>query len=327
MSDETTKVCPGGHSTAHPAPGLRPDEYLCRGCVRHAERILGDLPSLTRDLETTVTRQDRAAKSGRGTKTERPLPANLIAADRGRTTLELLFEWADFVAQHYGVKGLPMFAAHRPLTELVPPAVAILLTHAEWMRTNEQGPGLAEAIRCVRRDLRAIVDRKPERLYAGPCLADLGYDPTLGYDCRLPVYRPWGTDDITCDGHTVNVTPGQWTASGCGRLHLAADRKEWLLAEVTSRLLPLRLVWESLYVLIPDCQVEWETAKQWTRERRQRVDDPARKRPRIIVSPPRLEPQSWAAETPLYRGADILRLAEDKQPRRGRRRVPRGEVA
>src|ERR1700743_1116471 len=59
-SDE--RVCPGRHGVRHPAPALRNDEYLCRGCVRDAERALGDLPALTRELEITVSRQTAGFK-------------------------------------------------------------------------------------------------------------------------------------------------------------------------------------------------------------------------------------------------------------------------
>jgi hypothetical protein len=339
VNETTARLCPGSHTIDHPAPGLRNDEYLCRGCVRHAERVLGDLPSLTRDVEVTVTKQDRSTKGRKSSGKEQPLPANLSASDRARRSLELLFEWADHVAAWNGSTGLPAFTANRPLQELVPQAVGILLHHGDWMRSNEQGPDLANAVRCVRRDLRAIVDRRPDRLYAGPCEADLDYPPEFGYRCGLPLYREWGTDDITCDGHTVNLLPGQWSPTGCGHTHPVAERREWLRAEVDGRLLPLRLVWESLYVLIPGCQVEWDTAKQWTREREQRIpirdkhgqqryDRRGKPMVRIHTSPPRLEPQGWAIDdSPLYRGSDILMLAEDKRVRRGRRRVDRAKVA
>lgn len=322
------RSCPGHHSIERPAPALRDDEYLCRGCARTAERILGDLPSLTRDLETTVTRQDRTSGGSKRTAgAERPLPVNLTASDRGREVLALLFEWADFVAGWHRAKGLPILAAHRPLTELVPHAVAILLRNADWIRSNEQGPDLARALHCIRRDMRRLIDRRPERLYAGPCQADLGYDPELRYDCRLPLYREWGADAIACDGHTPNMVPGQWVPSGCGHTHPAAERATWLIAQVQEQLLPLRLVWENLYVLIPGCQIDWPIAKQWTRARHQRIVQPGKKRARVIVTPARLEPQGWADDEPLYRGADILRLAEDKPTRRGRRRVRRVNVA
>lgn len=320
MSDRT---CPG-HGCDRP---LR-DEYLCRGCQRKAERVLGDLVALTRELETTVSRQDKIAMPGkRGKGHEQPSPANVTAAQRGRTILGLLFEWADFVAERHNMIGLPVFAAYRPLGELVPTAVAILLSKAEWMRHDEQGPALVEAIHQVRHQLRRLVDQPPTRLYAGPCRADLGYDTELGYVCQLPLYRKWGSDEITCDGHLPQQDPGQPRPTGCGHTHPAADRRDFMVASVEENLLPLRLLWESLYVLLPEAgQLDWLTVQQWTRERRQRsvigTTSTGRDKVRITVTPARLEPAGTDLNgRPLYRGKDVLRLARDGERRRGRRRL------
>lgn len=332
------RTCPGHHSTAHPAPALRPEDYLCRSCVRHAERILGDLVALTRDLETTVARQDRSGgHASRGTGHERPLPVNISASERARERLELLFEWTDFVAQRNHVTGLPVFGRHVPLGTLVPRAVAVLLHHSDWMRLDEQGPALANAIWHVRRDLRQLVDTPLERLHAGPCDADLGYDPELGYTCSAHLFRRWGSEDIVCDGYRPAHVPGVATF-GCGTSHPASSRRTWMRAEVEARLLPLRVIWEDLYELIPGCELDWATVRQWTRERRQRVprvdakgiervDSRGRPMVDVTVTPPRLEPQAWEGDTPLYRGSDVLRLAEDGGARRGRRRRTRRQVA
>lgn len=321
------------------------DGPLCHECARRAVRALWDVALLARELETTVARQDRAGSVGgssRGQRahddaddktplaiSEQPLVINVSAAERGRRVLELLFEWADFVAAGNRRKGLPVFARDVSLQRLVPAAVAILLERPGWMRQHEQGPDLAEAIHCVRRDLRAIVDRRPERVYAGPCHGELGYDTDQRYRCAAPLYRAWGSDTITCDGYR----PGQIAVpeGGCGAVHEAAARHAWLVEETRGQLLPLRLVWESLYVLVPGCQVDWPTAQRWTRERRvrQRVETkPGAKnaeRIKVRVIKPRLPVRSVSAEgVPLYRVSDILRLADDKAPRKGRRRRTRG---
>lgn len=310
------------------------DEYLCRACHHRAERALGDLVALARDVEVTVTRQDRITNPGkRGTGHAQPLIANLRASDQARTVFELLFEWADYVAQWNGVKGLPIFTHHRPLTELVPIACAILLRYTDWMRNNEQGPTLADAIHQVRRDARRIVDQPPARLYAGPCLADLGYPPELGYDCRLPLFRKWGADDIECDGHNPDkAMRREWLSRGCGTIHPASDRDGFMVTAAEEHLLPLRLLYDSMHVLVPGFALDWKTVQQWTRERRQRLvigkTKTGRERVRIIVTAPRLMPASIGSDgRELYRGDDVLRLARDCEPRRGRRRVTRRNVA
>lgn len=341
-----TRTCPGYGCEAP----LR-DEFLCRKCQGRAERALGDLCALTRDLEVTVARLDKAQRnaSSRGVAdldwrgsdhalAQNPWPADVLTAQRGRDVLALLFEWADFVAGRNHMTGLPVLAAYRPLTELVPQAVAVLLHCTDWMRTDEQGPDLANAIHSVRRELRQLVDCRPERAYAGPCMADLDYPPELGYLCGLRLFRQWGADEIVCDGHKPNSESGQRYTTGCGSTHATTARLEWLRAEVEGQLLPLRIIWEDLHDLIPDCQVDWETAKRWTRERRERVplrdkhgqplrDRNGRERVQIRVTPPRLDPQGWIGDVPLYRGSDVLRLAEDRDVRRGRKRIRRVKVA
>lgn len=315
------RTCPG-----HACTNAITDDYLCRACQRRAERILGDLPALTRELETTVTRQDRIASGGkRGKGHDQPAVANLSASDRGRRELELLFEWADAVAAWHRVKGLPLFARSLPLTQLVPAAVAILLRYSDWMRTHPDGADLASAIWYVRQGVRRIIDVREERLYAGPCHEPISAD--AGDLCRLPLYRKWGADDIVCDGYEPGgPVVGLPRPEGCGHAHPAADRHAFLVASVEEYLLPLKLVWESLYVLIPGCEIAWKTAQQWTRA--QRTRDDTGDRVRIRVTPPRLQASGvdWRGQ-PLYRGGDILRLAQDKRPRRGRRRVQRADVA
>lgn len=332
MSDETP-ICPG-FRCEHP---LR-DEYLCRSCQRRAERVLGDLVACARDVEVTVTRQDRITNPGkRGTGHAQPSPANLNADRQARTVFDLLFEWADHVAQWQGVRGLPVFAAHRPLTEMVAQACAILLQYSDWMRNQQQGPDLANAIHSVRRDARRIVDQPATRLYAGPCQADLGYPPELGYGCRLPLFRKWGADDIECDGHNPELAAKRIRQFGCGTVHLAVERDGFMVAAAEEHVLPLRLLYDSLHVLIPNCALDWKTVHQWTKARqtrvplkdekgRQRFDSRGRERVRIIVTPPRLTPVRVDSDgRELYRGADVLALARDGDKRRGRRRVARVE--
>lgn len=321
MSGET-RICPG-----HDCGASLRDGYLCRSCQRRAERILSDLPALARELEVTVTRQDRISRPGkRGKGAAQPSVVNFTAEQRGRRESELLFEWTDFVAAWYGTKGLPLFARHVPLGQLIPASVSLLLGRSDWMRSHEQGPELASAIWYVRSGLSRIVDCREERLYAGPCHADLGYDQP--YLCQFGLYRKWGAEDIVCDGHRPGV-PG--LSAGCGTIHPAAERHAFLVASVEEQLLPLKLVWESLYVLIPGCEVAWKTAQQWTKPRHERLTVATKvggERVRIRTTPPRLTEASvdWRGQ-PLYRGDDILRLAQDKRPRRGRRRVQRAEVA
>jgi hypothetical protein len=310
---------------------LHEAEFLCGRCVHRAERVLGDLPALTRELEhTTVARQHRVT-TGHGGHTKRashPLPVNVNAHDRGRDVLELLFEWADKIATLDGVRGMPVFAAYRPLTELVPHAVAVLLRYSNWMRSTPWGPDLANALHCIRRDLRRLIDCTTERLYAGPCAADLGYGDNLGYVCMVPLFRSWGADEVKCDGHDPEHRAG-WRPRGCGAVHQVDDRLgAFLVASVELADLPLRLLFDSLRVLVPGSgDLDWKTVDGWTKPRSQRVKYRAANgevKLRLHTTPARLAASGvdWEG-VPLYRGKDVLRLARAHVRRSRRRRTRR----
>jgi hypothetical protein len=293
---------------------------LCNRCVRITERRLGDLPALIEQLELTVSRQARGGGRGGGHRKkgdDQPLPFN-IAASGKRSLIALLEEWADVVAQGAGIRGLPLRPAVTTDTNRVRAAVGRMLTKEalNWLRNGNQAAGAFDAIWSIRDQLRSAIDRRPERLYAGPCNANLSF--TIDVDdqdniqildkpsrCSRGLYRKWGDEVITCDGY--DPTARIQLPLGCGATHTAAERRDFLLASVEDHLLPLRVVWESLYVLLPDADVTWETARKWPRRQRN--------------VPPRLNARAITDQgDELYRGGDILDLARDDAPRVGRRR-------
>jgi hypothetical protein len=148
----------------------------------------------------------------------------------------------------------------------------------------------------------------------------------MGYGCRASLYRRWGADDIVCDGYEPDRR--KLGGFGCGSVDPAAARAEFLVESVGEHLLPLRLVWESLYVLLPGCEVAWKTVEQWTKARVSEAEvapSTGGTRTRITRTPARLEVAGWdGRDRPLYRGADILRLARDGEQCRGRRRTRAG---
>jgi len=291
--------------------------------------VIGDLPALSRECDVTAARLDRLGGGGGHRKKGDDQPLLVKVRHDGQTVsdvvdgvLSLLYEWTDHVAAFYGESSLPLQVrgdVRPPRHLLVPTAAGTLLRHVDWMRSDEQGPDLAHAVWTVRRDLRVIIDRPPERTYAGPCQSPLlvmGADPDQDGPirfvaretrCKRELYRKWGSDVITCDGYDPDP---RLRGGGCGAQHLAINRDVWLVASVTEELLPLRLLWESLYVLVPGCLVDWETVRRWPR--------------RNNGSPPRLIAHTLTPMgQPLYRGGDVLALARDTMPRRGKRRITR----
>jgi len=290
---------------------------------------IGDLPSLTAECDVTIARLDRVGRGAGHRKKgdEQPLLVKVRGdgkpvSDVVDTTLQLLYEWSDHVATYYGWPSLPLHVrgdVRPPRSLLVPAAARTLLCHADWMRIDQQGPDLAHAVWRIRSDLRAVIDRPPERTYAGPCQAPILVMETLpgagntisvrGHEtrCDRDLYRRWGSSTIVCDGYDPDPRKRE---GGCGTEHLAVNRDAFLVVTVKEQLLPLRLLWESLYVLMPGCTVDWETVRRWPR--------------RNNGSPPRLTSNvTTAAGVALYRGSDVLALAADTMPRQGRRRITR----
>lgn len=312
-TDATRDTCHGCGANLQAA-------VLCNRCVRITERRLGDLPALVEQLELTVSRQSRGGGRGGGHRKkgdEQPLPFNLAASGK-RALIALLEEWADVIAQGAGIPGLPLRPAVTSDTDRVRVAVGRMLTRQSlnWLRTGNQAAGAFDAIWSIRDQLRSAIDRRPERLYAGPCNAQLSV--TVDVDehgaieilekpsrCTFGLYRKWGEDVITCDGY--DPTSRIQLPLGCGATHTVDERRDFLLASVEDHLLPLRVVWESLYVLLPDSDVTWETARKWPRRQRN--------------VPPRLTARTLTDHgVELFRGGDILDLARDEAPRVGRRR-------
>lgn len=314
---------------------------LCDRCIRITQRRLADIPSLVNELETTISRQARAGRSAGHRKKgdDQPLPYNAAASDK-RSLVNVLVEWSDHAAQAAHTTPMPLRPPVNTLGVQARAATAILRRSEHWLRTNPDAGDCANAIWVIRDQLRATIDRVPERLWAGPCRAPLPADIRLTDGtvtvqladtatepprCQRQLHRAWGEETITCDGwHDPDELPG------CGATYTIDQRHEWLLVALEDELLPLRTVWEALYELVPPlANLQWETVRKWPRKRSTpRLDKNGQPRtdrlgrPLMATVPARLSPRATTASgEPLYSGGDILKLARDELPRRGAKRT------
>ncbi len=150
--DDEPRLCPGrGCDSA-----LRQDEFLCRACVRAAVRLLGKLPGLLGELETTIARQDRAGSRGAiASGGESRLPINLTAlAKRNHEHILIAF------ACELG---------YQPETFDLPGVVAAVTAEPTKLRTRIDGPGFARAIHRAAGDWRHSIDPGSEMVFAGRC--------------------------------------------------------------------------------------------------------------------------------------------------------------
>lgn len=181
------------------------DGYVCQRCADRLERALGDVPALWEELDTVLTKQARyaAAEARRG---ERSLPFNPEASEIGWVLRNTLSTWCRLIAEERG----------KPLPEDNPPAIAKwLLNHTTWLRHREFGHQAVEEITSVVGQVRKMVDRPAERIYAGPCK-----------DCGKDMYgKP--------DASSVDCRP-------CGLSYDVTEMREWMRAQVYGRLVTAR---------------------------------------------------------------------------------------
>lgn len=194
-----------------PLPDLA---YACSPCCERLTRDLGDVPALASAVEDAVARNVRTG-TGVGTpvtgSTDRALPWNEAASTARRRLLCTLNRW---------VTVLRTPRDPRPAT---------INGCAAWLRVN------INTIRCYQfaayafdditravDDVRRVVDRPPDRLYAGPCGSPSG-PPRGGFQ---PLDPP-------CDGELYAALDHQIVR--CPKCHASydvAERRRWLLDAV-----------------------------------------------------------------------------------------------
>lgn len=291
----------------HPTP-----DTLCKKCVRHAERILGDFPALIDDVQAVIGRQTRHGGGGghRQKGDVQPLPVNLKAAGTTREIVAGLEGWARHVAGDQALAGRTVDPADLMLRTRR--ASLVLLANVRWFRTgpmllDEDGDRLdhnpveaVEWLDAMRWRLRKLADRAPVRWYAGPC-GHVGDWGALDL-CDLDLYAQPGAETIVCDGYRQGTDAQQ---SACGHVHTTADRRRFLLASLRDELVDLDSILAALPGLVgrnPDRA----TVRQW-RARQKLV-------PRVV------------AGRELYRGGDVIALALDEKRRPGPKRRDRKET-
>lgn len=202
---------------AHHPTGETLDGVLCRACARPvadaarlcagcADALCYDLRRVAEvmdDLLVTRSKQDAIAeKHARvsGTR-DRPLgfrPAASEAADLLRMTLSY---WARIVA----------YARRTPAPGGTAVELAMWLArHRETIRQHDGAGELVGQVRCAIDNARLVVDRPPERIYAGVCA------------CGMDLYSREGAQQVKCEG--------------CAVVHSVADRRRQMLDQIREHL-------------------------------------------------------------------------------------------
>lgn len=263
---------------------------LCRRCTSWLERDLGDLEGLATEVETTRLRQSRTGGQaiGGGHSSERPLPFDDRPVLAARALREVCRRWAGFVVEH---RGAPW------PRDLLGDYGRFLLGQVDWLRHREEAPVAFDELSGAIGRVRGSIDRRAERVYAGPCGA-IDYWPD-GHPILC---------SARCDGDVYGrLNAKNATCTKCGATHDVADRREWLLAAVEDQLAHIALLSKALSNL--GRPVADPTIRSWV------------SRGRLAAHGE--DPQGRA----LYRVGDVIELLAQEAARQASRSVPAKRTA
>jgi hypothetical protein len=185
------------------------------------------------ELQTTIGRLSKSAggEPVGGKASERPVPFHDVASNVAHRMRNELVTWARALAEDDPELELP--ADHPPaIARWLADRVAVMFVSAE----------MGSGIRAVVRDAQRVIDRAPDRVYAGPCLEPLeeeGDDPPR---CQGQLYAIVGEKSVRCPDcrvrHDVEVRQ-EWLSRALGDQHVSAAEAapvlSWLLGKTITR--------------------------------------------------------------------------------------------
>ena len=257
--------CPGPDCD-RPAPR---DATICTACTSQLERDLGDVPAAVEDLTTTLSRQDRLGSGGGGKPTkasEVPLPYHAGASEVLWDLTDTLRGWAIEVGALNAIGASPVSLS------------AFLLRNLSALRAHEHAGKAADEIGHAVKRSAWIVDRRPERFYAGPCDGD-------GVYCEGELYATPGAVVVDCPV--------------CGLGYDLAERRDWLLDAVEDQLVGASVLAAAVTTLSGE-PVTADRIRQWAH------------RGRIVA---RSEVVEDGKRRPLYRVGDVLDVLHGQKAR------------
>lgn len=279
----TRRVCACGHPT---------DVVACRRCADRLAELLGDVPALVVELNTTIARLGRSGPSERRSA-ETPLPYHTAASDALTHLSSVLAGYAAVTAKERSlpldlepVKTAQRWAGRAvtptpPATDCATLAARWLLRHGKHLAKMDAFPIILDAVFVAHRDAWRACDRPRDRAFAGPC------DGTGSINVQ-PDIEPCGFD-LLADPEHVTVM-----CRTCGYEYDIGLRRQWMLDDLRVQLGSSR--WVSRVVTALGVKVSDSTIRSWAHRGK-------------------LQPREWAADQltsqvrPQYLVADILALA------------------
>lgn len=191
------------------------DATVCGSCTDDLAKALGDVSALADELEVTLTRQARLGGGDGGRKNaETPLVFHYAASETSYVLRNTLVGWV----RELSTDGLGIACG-----DTVADMARWLLARVSTLAQHAAGGEAVEEICSAVRDVERVIDRSPERWYAGPC------------DCGMHLYVRPGVQTFTC--------------RDCGERYDVAQRREWLLDAAEDTLGHAALVSQALTAL------------------------------------------------------------------------------
>ncbi|MGR6923107.1 hypothetical protein ACU635_53385 [[Actinomadura] parvosata] len=159
---------------------------------------------MVEELEVTLTGRARMSAGALRRSSERRLPFHIAASDKAHALKHVLVSWARLVSDERGVR--------LPADGLVSIS-KWLVKHVEWLRHHPAGGEVVAEVHDAVQAVRIVIDRPPDRLYAGPCDA-----------CGMPLYARPGDAEVSCR-HCL-------TEGGERLFYDIAARRKWMLGEI-----------------------------------------------------------------------------------------------
>jgi hypothetical protein len=185
------------------------EAHVCTRCAHQLERALGDIPAVVHQLNLTLAKQTRYADRAERGGNEQPLPMDPQASAAASELRAHLVGWVRLVAEERGW-ALP--------EDTLDAMSRWMLHHVEWLRHHQAGHDAVEELTGDMRTAQRVIDRPPDRWYAGPCTALMAD----GLPCGADMYAQADKGNVGCPD--------------CGAVYDVAKRRAWLLAEAEDTL-------------------------------------------------------------------------------------------
>lgn len=253
-------------------------------------REVDERPGVWEELQTTIARLSKSASSSGavGKASEMPVPYDAQASRVAHRLRNELSTWARLIADQR--PDLPLPVDDPPaIARWVAGAVTAVFVTAE----------LSSGIRGAVRDAERVIDRAPDKVYAGPCWEPLEVDGAESTDVEPADVEPADVEDgeeagpPRCEGQLyATLGRSEVRCRECGAVHDVAARQDWLSRELDGQLVSAAEAAPVLSWLL-DKPVSRNNIADWKRHGRVEVHE-----------------GRWP-----YRFGELLTLAKEMKPR------------